>query len=268
VASQAYAMQAPATRTAMASWSACMSWAGLHYASPLQAADAHAEQSRTASADLACRDQANLQQVLTQAESQYQAKQLASHLTAIQQSVIFVNDWLSNARNAGVSLAPSQSENVAASGVTGLSYFTGPVTYTNLSYGQRLDLWHSQTKDGNKVDLYPVNGGNAQNWLFSNTLSNGCRVLAPNLNENYAVQDPSGSLAYNEPANIWYYGSSNPPTWYTVEISQAAGYPDQYYVIRNCEDWLFLNPYHGGNGGQLTWSVGGSGYQAGNEVWN
>jgi hypothetical protein len=284
VASQAYAMQAPDTRAALARWSACMSRAGLRYTSPLQAAldprwnnggQARADlsasvaeaQSRTASADLTCRGQANLQQAFQKAEAQYQGQQLAAHLTAIQQSLHIVSDWLDNARNAGVSLAAPHPEFTPAN-VGGLAYFEGPVTYTNFSYSaQRLDLWHSRTTSGNKVDLYPINGGNAQNWDYSNTLTNGCRILAPNLNTAYAVQDPYGSLAYNAPATIWYYGYNNPPVWYTVSIGYASGYGDSYYVIQNCKDWLYLNPYHGGNGAQLTWSVAGFAYQYGDEVW-
>lgn len=270
VESQAYAMQAPATQAALARWSACMSRAGQRYAAPLQAA--LDPRGQTASADLACRGQVDLQQVFQNAEAQYQTEQLASHLPAIQQSLGFVSDWLRNARNAGVSLAAPQPESASVNDVTGLNYFTGPVTYTDANApGERLDLWHSGTTDGNKVDIYPINGGNAQKWLYSNVLSNGCRILAPYLNENYAVQDPSGSLAYNVGANIWFYGSSNTfPTWYTVNIPNAPGYGSGYYVIQNCRDWLYLTaPFSAGAGAQLTWSPGsgGPGAPGQNQVW-
>jgi hypothetical protein len=281
VASRAYAMKAPATQVAMARWSACMSRAGLHYASPLLAAldprwssagaspsvSTLAAESQAASADLSCRGQANLQQAFQNAEAQYQTAQLASHLTAIQQSLSLVSNWLTNARNAGISLAAPVQEEAPDGGVGGLTYFTGPVTYTNLDWDQRLDLWHSKTTDGNKVDIYPINGGNAQNWLYSNTLSNGCRILAPNLNENYAVQDPSGSLSYNTPVNIWYYGGNNPPVWYTVSIGNAANYGSQFYYIQNCKDWLYLTP-NGGNGTQAIWAQPDAGGRlGGDQVW-
>jgi hypothetical protein len=276
-------MRAPATQAALARWSACMSRASLHYSTPLQAAldprwssagafrpaSTLAAESQTASADLACRGQAPLQQAFQNAEAQYQAEQLASHLTAIQQSLSIVGDWLRNASNAGVTLAAPHPANAAISnGVTGLAYFIGPVTYTSLGAGQRLDLWRSHTADGNKVDVYPINGGEAQNWLYSNTLSNGCRILAPNLNQNYAVQDPSGSLAYNAPVNIWYYGVGNSvPTWYTVSIGNASNYGSRYYYIQNCRDWLYLTA-NGVNGTQAIWALPQAGGQlASDQVW-
>jgi hypothetical protein len=118
------------------------------------------------------------------------------------------------------------------------------------------------------VDVYPINGGEAQNWLYSNTLSNGCRILAPNLNQNYAVQDPSGSLAYNAPVNIWYYGVGNSvPTWYTVSIGNASNYGSRYYYIQNCRDWLYLTA-NGVNGTQAIWALPQAGGQlASDQVW-
>jgi hypothetical protein len=292
VASEVYAMQAPATRSALARWATCMSRAGQHYATPLQAASAPrwnavgaagspasaalAAESRTAYADVACRSTSGLQKAMWNAEASSQRLQLSRHLAAIEQSLRLVSEWLRNAHQAGVSLAAARPAVTAPAavkatpaGVGGLNYFVGPVTYTNYDYGQRLDLWHDSTTSGNKVDIYPINGGNAQNWIYSNTLSNNCRVLAPNANENYAVQDPSGSLAYNEPANIWSYSIADQDIdpWKTVNIPNASGYGDSYYVIQDCTDWLYLNPYNGGDGAQLTWSVAGSGYQGGNEVW-
>lgn len=258
-----------------------MSQASLHYAAPLQAAldprwsslgasrpaSALAAESKTASADLACRGKATLQRAFQDAEAQYQAGQLASHLAAIQQSLRIVGGWLSNARNAEVSLAAPHVE-LAPANVTGLNYFVGPVTYTEVSgNNQRLDLWHSGTTDGNKVDAYAINGGNAQKWDYSNTLSNGCRILAPNLNTAYAVQDPSGSLAYNTNVNIWYYGYIPMPAWYTVTIPNAPGYPSGYYAIQNCQDWLYLTA-GADNGGQAHWSLRDSGPAlGGDQVW-
>jgi hypothetical protein len=286
VESEVYAAQAPATRAALARWAACMSRAGRHYATPLQAASAPqwnatgaggsrasaalTAESGTAYADASCRSSSGLQKAMQSAEVSSQRAQLSQHLAAIKQSLRIVSGWLRNARAAEVSLAaprpastetsgPGATDRVSPDGVSGLDYFVGPVTYTNLSYNQRLDLWHDSTTSGNKVDIYPINGGNAQNWIYSNTLSNNCRVLAPNANENYAVQDPSGSKAYNEPASIWSYSIDDEDIdpWKTVTIPNAYGYPDTYYVIQNCVDWLYLNPYNGGNGKQLVWSVGG-----------
>jgi hypothetical protein len=284
IASQSYAMQAPATRAAASRWTACMRRAGEHYASPLAAAsDVRwgsarnlAAESRTAYADVACRSASGLTRSIITAEVRYQQHQLAVHGAAIRQSLRDVAGWLRNARAARVSLAAPRAASALTSrvastpaGVGGLTYFTGPVTYTNLSYTQRLDLWHSNVTDGNKVDIYKINGGNAQNWIYSNTLTNGCRVLAPNANENYAVQDPSGSLAYNEPASIWSIdiGAENIDNWKTVSIASASGYPSGYYVIQDCTDWLYLNPYNGGSGAQLVWSVAGAGFEGGDEVW-
>jgi hypothetical protein len=259
--------------------------AGEHFASPLAAssdlrwssARNLAAESRTAYADVACRSASGLSRAVTTAEVRYQQRQLAVHGAAIRQALRIVAGWLRNARTAGVSLAtPRVAATVtpqatrSPDGVGGLTYFTGPVTYTNLDYGQRLDLWHSDVTDGNKVDIYKINGGNAQNWIYSNTLTNGCRVLAPNANENYAVQDPSGSKAYNEPASIWSIdiGAEDIDNWKTVSIVSASGYPSSYYVIQDCTDWLYLNPYNGGSGAQLVWSVAGAGFQGGDEVWS
>jgi len=284
VASQIYAMQAPATRAAAARWAVCMRRTGERFATPLAAASKPwsssarglAAESRTAYADVACRSESGLSRAVTTAEVRYQQWQLAVHGAAIRQSLRIVASWLGNARDAGVSLAAPRAAGpstpagpMAPDGVGGLTYFTGPVTYTNLVYDQRLDLWHDDVVSGNKVDIYSINGGNAQNWLFSNLLTNNCRVLAPNANENYAVQDPSGSLAYNEPASIWSIdiGAENIDNWKTVSIVTASSYGDSYYVIQDCTDWLYLNPYNGGSGAQLDWSVAGAGYQYGNEVW-
>jgi hypothetical protein len=290
VAAQAYAMHTPATRAAENRWAACMNRAGQHYATPLAASSdpglsSAAAESRTAYADVSCRSQSGLTTAFGTSEARYQQRQLAGHLAAIRQSLRIVAGWLRNARAAGVSLAAprpastgtagtgiastARSPQATPAGASGLTYFEGPVTYTNLDYDQRLDLWHDTTANGNKVDIYNINGGNAQKWLYSNTLSNGCRVLVPNANENYAIEDPGGSLAYNKDANIWSYSISaeNIDLYKTVSIVTASGYGNSYYVIQNCTDWLYLNPWNGGSGAQLAWSVAGNGYQAGNEVW-
>lgn len=297
VTAQTYAMQTRAAKSGLARWAACMSRAGQRFASPLQAVTdprwnavragatrtsaALAAESRTAYADLACRASSGLQQAVRNAEVSSQRRQLTQHLAAIKQSLRIVSGWLQNARKAGVSLAAARPASTAAAaagpaakavpaGVSGLTYFEGTFTYTNLVYDQRLDLWHDSITNGNKVDIYKINNGNAQNWIYSNTLSNGCRVLAPNANENYAVEDPSGSLAYNKDANIWSYSIDDEDIdpWKTVSIVTASGYGSPYYVIQNCTDFLYLNPYNGGSGAQLVWSTGVDGFQGGDEVWS